>query len=132
MRDSPFRDRIFKKKGKSEKELLKDAIQELKKSDIGDALQKEIRKKEDKILSVSLEYYSEISKDTAEIKRLSQLLTEKVEAMEEQISEKTAELLDRVSGFDLPRTYSILERDLDGVKDALYIHPTIIEGYIER
>ena len=126
-----FKDRIFKKKGKSEKELLKDAILELKKSDIDDDLLNEIRKKEDKILSVSFEYYSEISKDTAEIKRLSELLNEKVEAMDEQISEKTAELLDRVSGFDLPRTYRV-ERDLDGVRDALYIHPTIIEGYIER
>jgi hypothetical protein len=127
-----FKDRIFKKKGKSEKELLKDAIQELKKSDIDDDLLKAITEKEDNILSVSFEYYSEISKDTAEIKRLSELLNEKVEAMEEQISEKTAELLNRVSGFDLPRTYSIFERDLDGVRDALYIHPTIIEGYIER
>jgi hypothetical protein len=33
--------------------------------------------------------------------------------------------------FDLPRTYRV-ERDLDGVRDALYIHPTIIEGFIER
>jgi tetratricopeptide (TPR) repeat protein len=52
--------------------------------------------------------------------------------MDEQISEKTAELLDRVSDFDLPRTYRIFERDLDGVRDALYVHPTIIEGYLER
>jgi hypothetical protein len=103
----------------------------LKKSGIGDDILKEITEKEDEILSVGREYYSEISKDTAEIKRLSELLKEKVEAMEEQISEKTAELLDRVSGFDLPRAYRI-ERELDGVRDALYIHPTIIEGYIER
>ena len=127
-----IKDKISKKKGKSEKELLKDVIQELKKSGIGGDILKEITKKEDRILSESLEYYSEISTDTEEIKRLSQLLTEKVEAMDEQISEKTAELLDRVSGFDLPRTYRIFERDLDGVRDALYIHPTIIEGYIER
>ncbi len=127
-----IRDKIFKQKGKSEKELLKDVLQELKKSDIDDDLQKEIRKKEDKILSVSLECYSEISKDTAETKRICQWLKEKVEAMDEQISEKTAELLDRISELDLPRTYSIFERDLDGVRNALDIHPTIIEGYIER
>jgi len=126
-----IKDKIFKKKGKSEKELLTDAIQELKNSGIGDDILKEITKKEDRILSESLEYYSKINKDTEEIKRLSQLLTEKVEAMDEQISEKTAELLNRVSDFDLPRTYRV-ERDLDGIRDALYIHPTIIEGYIER
>jgi len=129
-----FKDKIFKKKGKSEKELLKDAIQELKNSGIGGDILKEITEKEDRILSVSFEYYSEISKDTAEIKRLSELLTEKVDEMKEEqieISEKTVELLDRVSDFDLPRTYRV-EHDLDGVRDALYIHPTIIEGYIER
>jgi hypothetical protein len=103
----------------------------LKKSDIGVDILKAITEKEDKILSVSFEYYSEISKDTAEIKRLSELLTEKIEAMDEQISKKTAELIDLVSGFGLPRTYRV-ERDLDGVRDALFIHPTIIEGYIER
>ena len=131
MRDTPFKDKIFKKKGTSEKELLKDVIQDLKNSGIGGDILKEIREKEDRILSVSFEYYSEISKDTAEIKRLSELLNEKIEAIDEQISEKTAELLNRVSDFDLPRTYRV-ERDLDGVIDALYVHPTIIEGYIER
>ncbi|MCK4730894.1 MAG: hypothetical protein KAT65_00420, partial [Methanophagales archaeon] len=129
-----IKDKIFKKKGKSEKELLKDVIQELKNSDIGDDIIKAITEKEDKILSVSLEFYSEISKDTAEIKRLSELLNEKIDEMKEEqieISKKTAELLDLVSCFGLPRTYRI-ESDLDGVRDALYVHPTIIEGYIER
>ena len=130
-----IKDKIFKKKGKSEKELLKDVIQELKKSGIGDDILKEITEKEDRILSVSLEYYSKISEDTAEIKRLSNLLNEKVDEMKREtikISEKTAELLNIVSGFGLPRTYGIFKRDLDGVRDALYIRPTIIEGYIER
>ncbi|MEA3343984.1 MAG: hypothetical protein U9Q92_07535, partial [archaeon] len=130
-----IKDKIFKKKGKSEKELLKDAIQELKKSDIGDDILKAITEKEDKILSASLEYYSKLSKDTAEIKLLSELLNEKIDEMKAEqieISKKTAELLEFVSGFGLPRTYRIFERDLDGVRDALYIHPTIIEGYIER
>ena len=97
-----FKDRIFKQKGKSEKELLKDAIQELKKSDIGNDLLKAITEKEDKILSKSLEYYSKISKDTAEIKQLSELLNEKVGRMKEEqieISEKTAELLDLVKNL---------------------------------
>jgi hypothetical protein len=81
-----IKDKIFKKKGKSEKELLKDAIQELKKRDIGDDILKAITEKEDKILSISLEYYSELIKDTAEIKRLSELLNEKIDEMKaEQI-----------------------------------------------
>ena len=101
-----IKDKIFKQKGKSEKELLSEVLQELKKSDIDDDFQKEIRKKEDKILSVSFEYYSEISKDIEEIKRLSQLLYEKIDEMKEEqieISEKTSELLNIVSGFGLKR-----------------------------
>ena len=128
-----IKDKIFKKKGKSEKELLKDAIQELKNSGIGGDILKEITKKEDKILSVSLEYYSEISKDTTEIKRLSELLTEKVGEMKEEqieISKKTAELLDLVSGFGLKPTYKIFNRDLEGITDVLGIRFT--EGYVER
>jgi len=37
-----IKDKIFKPEGKSEKELLRDVIQELKKSDIGDDSLKEI------------------------------------------------------------------------------------------
>jgi hypothetical protein len=130
-----IKDKIFKRKDKSEKEILREAIQELKNRGIDEGSLKEIIEKEDEILSVSFEYYSKISKDTAEIKRLSELMNEKIDEMKRQtiqISEKTAELLDFVSGFGLPRTYEIFKRDLDGVRDALYIHPTIIEGYIER
>ena len=57
-----IKDKISKKKGKSEKELLKGVIQELKKSGIGGDILKEIIEKEDEILSVSFEYYSKISK----------------------------------------------------------------------
>ncbi len=103
----------------------------MEKSGIG----KEIAEKEDRILSVSLEYYSKISKDTKEIESLSNLLNEKVDEIKREgieISEKTEELRNIVSEFDLPKTYKIFNRDLAGVRDALYIHPTIIEGYIER
>ncbi|MGB7000937.1 MAG: hypothetical protein WBE22_02825, partial [Halobacteriota archaeon] len=128
-----IKDKIFKQKGKSEKELLKDAIRELKRSNIGADIQEEITKKEDKILSVSLEYYSELSKDTAEIKRLSELLNAKIDEMKAEqieISKKTAELLEFVSGFGLKPTYKIFNRDLEGIKDVLGIR--FSEGYVER
>ena len=106
-----IKDKIFKQKGKSEKELLSEVIQELKKSDIDDDLQKEIRKKEDKILSVSFEYYSEISKDIEEIKRLSQLLYEKIDEMNEEqieISEKTSELLNIICNYSPSTNLSLI------------------------
>jgi uncharacterized protein YllA (UPF0747 family) len=111
-----FKDKIFKKKGKSEKEILRDAIQELKNRGIGEDSLKEIIEKEDEILSVCLEYYSKISEDTAEIKRLSNLLNEKVDEMKEEqieISEKTSELL---NGYILDKS-----RTLD--------HTTLLTGY---
>lgn len=116
-----IKDKIFKRKGKSEKEILQEVIQELKDRGIEEGILNEIVEKEDEILSVSLEYFSKISTDTAEIKRLSKLLNEKIDEMKRQtiqISEKTAELLDFVSGFGLPRTYGIFKRDLDGIRDA--------------
>ncbi|RJS77217.1 ATP-binding protein, partial [Methanophagales archaeon] len=128
-----IKDKITKKKGKSEKELLKDVIQELKKSGIGGDILKEIIEKEDKILSVSFEYYSEISKDTAESKWLYQLLNEKVDEMKEEqieISTKTTKLLESVSDLCLKPTYRIFNRDLEGVKDAL--GTPFIEGYVKR
>jgi len=128
-----IKDRIFKKKGKSEKELLKDVIQELKNSGIDGGILKAITEKEDEILSVSREYYSKISKDTEEIKLLSELLNEKVGEMKEEqieISKKTAKLLEFVSGLCLKPTYKIFNIDLEGIKDALGTHFT--EGYVER
>jgi hypothetical protein len=121
-----FKDKIFKKKGKSEKELLKDAIQELKKSDIGSDILKEITEKEDEILSVSFEYYSEISKDTAEIKRLSELLNEKM------IEVQTTELLTKVQAIELSKGKNANQDDskegeITSTSKVAYSDPQMIE-----